>query len=91
MQVRTDEYSRLATFGKAFGIESEMLDPAETAKRFPLLDPSSIHASLLSKSDGVVDPAMACAALVKAATNNGSQVYFIQTYVFNHITKILHI
>lgn len=76
-KVRTDEYTRLSSFGKAFGIESEILDAEETARRFPLLDPKAMQASLLSKSDGTVDPAMACAALIKSATSNGCQVIIL--------------
>jgi sarcosine dehydrogenase len=50
------------------------LDPHETLNVFPLLDPTSFTAALYSPGDGVVDPAMMCAALRKASTANGGQV-----------------
>ncbi|XP_068143892.1 sarcosine dehydrogenase, mitochondrial [Drosophila tropicalis] len=73
-ETRLDEYRRLASAGNAFGIESQMLDPFETQKLFPLLDPSAFMGALYSPGDGVMDPAMLCAALKKAAINLGSVV-----------------
>lgn len=55
---RTNEYRRLQTLGKCFGIESHILSPDETQKVFPLLDPNAFTNSLYSPGDGVVDPAM---------------------------------
>ena len=71
---RTNEYRRLQTLGKCFGIESHILTPEETQKIFPLLDPKSFENSLYSPGDGVVDPANMCAALSRAATSNGGRV-----------------
>jgi sarcosine dehydrogenase len=71
---RTNEYRRLQTLGKCFGIESHILSPDETQKIFPLLNPKSFENSLYSPGDGVVDPAMMCAALSRAATGNGGRV-----------------
>jgi sarcosine dehydrogenase len=70
-----NEYRRLSTIGVSFGIESHILDPAETQKLFPLINPDVIVGSLYSPGDGVVDPAMLCAALIKAATNGGGKVF----------------
>ncbi|XP_029735141.2 sarcosine dehydrogenase, mitochondrial [Aedes albopictus] len=71
---RLDEYKRLATLGKCFGIESQILSPHEAQKVFPLLDPTSFTGALFSPGDGVVDPAMMCTALTKAALANGGTV-----------------
>ncbi|XP_017094306.2 sarcosine dehydrogenase, mitochondrial [Drosophila bipectinata] len=73
-ETRLDEYRRLATVGSALGIENQVLSPEETQKLFPLLDPSAFVGALYSPGDGVMDPAMLCAALKKAATNLGAQV-----------------
>lgn len=62
-KVRTDEYRRLSTIGKYFGVESHILDPLETQKLFPLLDPKSFSNALYSPGDGVVDPAQMCKLL----------------------------
>lgn len=71
---RTNEYRRLQTLGKCFGIESHILSPDETQKVFPLLDPKAFENSLYSPGDGVVDPAMMCAALSRASASNGGRV-----------------
>ncbi|CAG9805929.1 unnamed protein product [Chironomus riparius] len=72
---RTNEYRRLQTLGRCFGIESHILSPQETQEVFPLLDPKSFTNALYSPGDGVVDPAMMCAALTRASTANGGRVY----------------
>lgn len=51
---RTNEYRRLQTLGRSFGIESHMLSPQETQKVFPLLDPKSFENALYSPGDGNV-------------------------------------
>ncbi|ALC38829.1 CG6385 [Drosophila busckii] len=74
-ETRLDEYRRLATAGAALGIENQILSPQETQKLFPLLDPKAFIGALYSPGDGVMDPAMLCAALKKAASNKGAKVY----------------
>ncbi|KAI8429700.1 hypothetical protein MSG28_000268 [Choristoneura fumiferana] len=74
-QVRTQEYMRLHTLGKALGIPSDVLDPHEAQKLFPLLDPKVFEMALYSPLDGTIDPEMACRALVKVSTHNGGKVY----------------
>lgn len=46
--VRLDEYKRLATIGKRFGVESDVMTPLEAQKVFPLLDPTSFTGALYS-------------------------------------------
>ena len=69
-----DEYRRLATIGVSFGIESYIVDPAEMQKLFPLINPKVIVGGLYSPGDGVVDPALLCTALRKAAIDGGGKV-----------------
>jgi len=69
-----DEYKRLQTLGKAFGIESYVLDPNETKKLYPLMNVSDVYGTLYSPRDGVVDPAGFCTALTRAATRAGAKV-----------------
>lgn len=61
--------------GKCFDIESHVLTPDEVTKIFPLLDPKSFTGALYSPGDGVVDPAMMCAALTRGAKNSGGMVF----------------
>lgn len=65
---------RLHTLGKAMGVPSQILDPSEAQKLFPLLDPSVFKMALYATEDGTIDPAMACNALVKMAMKNGGKV-----------------
>jgi sarcosine dehydrogenase len=74
LQERMNEYRRLSTIGVSFGIESHIVDPAEVHKLFPLINPEVIVGGLYSPGDGVVDPALLCTALVKAATDRGGKV-----------------
>lgn len=71
---RLNEYKRLATLGKCFGIESHILTPEEAQEVFPLLDPAGFTGALYSPGDGVVDPAMMCTALTKASVANGGMI-----------------
>lgn len=69
-----NEYKRLASLGSAYGIESHILTPPETKKYFPLLNENAFTGALYAPGDGVIDPAMLCAALTKAGTSNGGRV-----------------
>ena len=81
-----NEYRRLSTVGKSFGIESHILDPKETQKLFPLINPDVIMGSLYSPGDGVVDPAMLCTALTKYSTRKGAKVSLLLNtkFIINH-------
>uniref|UniRef100_A0A1E1X2L8 Putative dimethylglycine dehydrogenase n=1 Tax=Amblyomma aureolatum TaxID=187763 RepID=A0A1E1X2L8_9ACAR len=71
---RLDEYKRLMTIGKAFGIESYVLSPQETKKLYPLMNVGDLYGALHSPGDGTVDPAGFCTALTRAATDKGAKV-----------------
>ncbi|XP_020288905.1 sarcosine dehydrogenase, mitochondrial [Pseudomyrmex gracilis] len=71
---RIAEYERLVTVCKNFGIDAYMIDPAETKKKFPLLDESAFAAAIYSPADGTIDPAMLVNALTKSATSNGCKI-----------------
>ncbi|XP_070532336.1 sarcosine dehydrogenase, mitochondrial-like [Ptychodera flava] len=71
---RLDEYKRLHTLGKPFGIESHVLSPAESLDVYPLLNTNDLYGTLYSPGDGTVDPAGLCMALTKAATLAGAKV-----------------
>ena len=69
-----EEYKRLSTCGKAFGVDSEILSPREARELFPLLDENSFIGAMYSPGDGTIDPAMFVAALTKSAKKNGARV-----------------
>ncbi|XP_055319035.1 sarcosine dehydrogenase, mitochondrial-like [Sitodiplosis mosellana] len=66
-KIRLDEYQRLATIAKIYGIEHVMLTPDETLRIAPVLNRDAFVESLYSPGDGIIDPTMLCNALTKLA------------------------
>ncbi|GCB84102.1 hypothetical protein scyTo_0024777, partial [Scyliorhinus torazame] len=60
--------------GKAYGIESHVLSPAETKDLYPLMNVCDVSGTLYVPSDGTMDPAGTCTTLARAATANGASV-----------------
>ncbi|XP_020837604.1 sarcosine dehydrogenase, mitochondrial isoform X2 [Phascolarctos cinereus] len=71
---RLDEYKRLMSLGKAYGIESHVLTPAETKTLYPLMNVEDLYGTLYVPHDGLIDPAGTCTALTRAAAARGAQV-----------------
>ena len=68
---RLDEYKRLGTIAKPFGIETYVLSPEETKKLYPLMNVDDIYGTLYSPGDGTIDPNGLCQALTRSATRAG--------------------
>ncbi|XP_042193532.1 sarcosine dehydrogenase, mitochondrial [Callorhinchus milii] len=73
-QQRLDEYKRLMSLGKVYGIESHVLSPAETKTLYPLMNVDDLYGTLYVPSDGTMDPAGTCSTLARAATARGATV-----------------
>ncbi|XP_044519885.1 sarcosine dehydrogenase, mitochondrial [Gracilinanus agilis] len=71
---RLDEYKRLMSLGKAYGIESHVLTPAETKALYPLMNVEDLYGTLYVPQDGTMDPAGTCTTLIRAASARGAQV-----------------
>ncbi|XP_047380112.1 sarcosine dehydrogenase, mitochondrial isoform X3 [Sciurus carolinensis] len=71
---RMDEYKRLMSLGKAYGVEAHVLSPAETKVLYPLMNVDDLYGTLYVPQDGTMDPAGTCTALARAATARGAQV-----------------
>uniref|UniRef100_A0A2K5JUR0 FAD dependent oxidoreductase domain-containing protein n=1 Tax=Colobus angolensis palliatus TaxID=336983 RepID=A0A2K5JUR0_COLAP len=71
---RLDEYKRLMSLGKAYGVESHVLSPAETKTVYPLMNVDDLYGTLYVPHDGTMDPAGTCSTLARAATARGAQV-----------------
>uniref|UniRef100_A0A6I8NGA3 Sarcosine dehydrogenase, mitochondrial n=1 Tax=Ornithorhynchus anatinus TaxID=9258 RepID=A0A6I8NGA3_ORNAN len=71
---RLDEYKRLMSLGKAYGVESYVLSPAETKDLYPLMNVDDLYGTLYVPKDGTMDPAGTCTTLTRAATARGAQV-----------------
>ncbi|XP_010371080.1 sarcosine dehydrogenase, mitochondrial isoform X3 [Rhinopithecus roxellana] len=71
---RLDEYKRLMSLGKAYGVESHVLSPAETKTLYPLMNVDDLYGTLYVPHDGTMDPAGTCSTLARAASARGAQV-----------------
>uniref|UniRef100_A0A7N6AG56 Sarcosine dehydrogenase, mitochondrial n=1 Tax=Anabas testudineus TaxID=64144 RepID=A0A7N6AG56_ANATE len=68
---RLDEYKRLMSLGKVYGIESHVLSPAETKDLYPLMNVDDLYGTLYVPKDGTMDPAGTCTTLTRAASARG--------------------
>ena len=73
-QDRLNEFRRVITGSKIFGIQAYLISPQETKELFPLLNENIIQGAIYSPEDGVIDPTMLINALTKSAKSNGCQV-----------------
>ncbi|XP_039317395.2 sarcosine dehydrogenase, mitochondrial [Saimiri boliviensis] len=71
---RLDEYKRLMSLGKVYGVESHVLSPAETKTLYPLMNVDDLYGTLYVPHDGTMDPAGTCTTLTRAAAARGAQV-----------------
>ncbi|KAM4634695.1 sarcosine dehydrogenase, mitochondrial [Polymixia lowei] len=71
---RLDEYKRLMSLGKVYGIESHVLSPAETKDLYPLMNIDDLYGTLYVPKDGTMDPAGTCTTLTRAASARGATV-----------------
>uniref|UniRef100_A0A2R8ZT90 Sarcosine dehydrogenase n=1 Tax=Pan paniscus TaxID=9597 RepID=A0A2R8ZT90_PANPA len=71
---RLDEYKRLMSLGKVYGVESHVLSPAETKTLYPLMNVDDLYGTLYVPHDGTMDPAGTCTTLARAASARGAQV-----------------
>nr|XP_028570537.1 sarcosine dehydrogenase, mitochondrial isoform X2 [Podarcis muralis] len=71
---RLDEYKRLMSLGKVYGIESYVLSPGETKDLYPLMNVDDLYGTLYVPKDGTMDPAGTCTTLARAATARGALV-----------------
>jgi glycine/D-amino acid oxidase-like deaminating enzyme len=69
---RMRELHRRRGWATSYGIDdTEILTPAETAERIPLLDPTTVLGSYLVPSDGIAKAVRLAAAMAKRAEANG--------------------
>ena len=66
---------RQAALARLFGVEAEIVGPAEAAEMWPLMRSDDIVGAVYSPNDGRVNPSDLCAALVKGAKAHGAQVF----------------
>jgi dimethylglycine dehydrogenase len=68
-------YRHFASMARGVGVEFEVIDAAECARRHPLISTDNLLGGLWDPLDGSIDPAQLCAALVRRARGAGAEVY----------------
>jgi len=74
-QNHLDGYHHFLSMAKGMGVDFEVIDPGECARRHPLITTDGLLGALWDPMDGDIDPAQLCQALARRARNNGAEVY----------------
>ncbi len=70
-----DGYNHFVSLAKGMGIDFEVIDGEECARRHPLLETHGLLGGLWDPMDGDIDPAQLCQALARRARKAGAEVY----------------
>jgi len=68
-------YRHFASMARGMGVEYEVLDAEECARRHPLISTDNLLGGLWDGEDGDIDPAQLCQALAFHARKAGAEVY----------------
>ncbi len=68
-------YRHFASMARGMGVEFEIIDAAECARRHPLLATEGLAGGLWDPLDGDVDPAQLCQALARRARRAGAEIH----------------
>ncbi len=68
-------YRHFASVARGMGVEFEVIDAAECARRHPLITTDNLIGGLWDGEDGDIDPAQLCQALAFHARKAGAEVY----------------
>jgi len=74
-QAQMDGYRHFASMARGMGVEFEVIDAEECARRHPLISTDNLLGGLWDASDGDIDPASLCQALARRARKAGAEVY----------------
>lgn len=68
-------YRHFASMARGLGVEYEIIDAEECARRHPLISTENLLGGLWDGEDGDIDPAQLCQALAFHARKAGAEVY----------------
>ncbi len=68
-------YRHFASMARGMGVEYEVINAAECARRHPLISVENLLGGLWDREDGDIDPAQLCQALAFHARKAGAEVY----------------
>ncbi|WP_299392555.1 FAD-dependent oxidoreductase [Pelagibius sp.] len=74
-QDHLDGYRHFMSLAKGMGVDFELLDPEESARRHPLITTDGLLGALWDPLDGDIDPAQLCQALARRARLAGAEIY----------------
>ncbi|NNE86753.1 MAG: FAD-dependent oxidoreductase [Silicimonas sp.] len=74
-EAQMDGYRHFASMARGMGVEFEVIDAQECARRHPLISTDNLLGGLWDPTDGDIDPAQLCQALARRARNAGAEVY----------------
>jgi len=70
-----DGYRHFASVARGMGVEFEVIDAAECARRHPLISTENLIGGLWDPMDGDIDPGQLCQALARRARRAGAEIY----------------
>ena len=68
-------YRHFASMARGMGVDLEVIDAEECARRHPLISTENLLGGLWDPLDGDIDPAQLCQALARRARKAGAEVY----------------
>jgi len=74
-QAQMQGYRHFASMARGMGVEYEVIDAEECARRHPLISTDNLLGGLWDGEDGDIDPAQLCQALAFHARKAGAEVY----------------
>ena len=70
-----DGYRHFSSMARGMGVDFEVIDAAECARRHPLISTENLVGGLWDPMDGDIDPAQLCQALARRARKAGAEIY----------------
>ncbi len=74
-EAQMEGYRHFASMARGMGVNYEVIDAAECARRHPLISTDNLLGGLWDGEDGDIDPAQLCQALAFHARRAGAEVY----------------
>lgn len=74
-EAQMDGYRHFVSVAKGMGVDFEIIDAEECARRHPLVSTDNLLGGLWDPLDGDIDPAQLCQALARRARLAGAEVY----------------
>ncbi len=74
-EAQMEGYRHFASMAKGMGVNFEVIDAQECARRHPLISTDNLVGGLWDPLDGDIDPAQLCQALARRARHAGAEVY----------------